>query len=56
VGSVAGVIDHGDIIKALDSKLLWRIPSEYVKQIKADGKFPANFRLVEICEQLTEKQ
>jgi Zn-dependent protease/CBS domain-containing protein len=52
VGSVAGVIDHGDIIKALDSKLLWRIPSEYVKQIKADGKFPANFRLVEICEQL----
>jgi Zn-dependent protease len=56
VGSVAGVIDHGDIIKALDSKLLWRIPSEYVKQIKADGKFPANFRLVEISEQLTEKQ
>ncbi|TYQ26619.1 site-2 protease family protein [Pseudanabaena sp. UWO311] len=57
VGSVAGVIDHGDIIKALDFKLLWRIPSEYVKQIKADGKFPANFRLVEICEQLeTSKQ
>lgn len=57
VGSVAGVIDHGDIIKALDSKLLWRIPSEYVKQIKVDGKFPANFRLVEICEQLeTSKQ
>ncbi len=55
VGSVAGVIDHGDVIKALDSKLNWRIPSEYVKQIKADGKFPANFRLVEICEQLTEK-
>lgn len=55
VGSVAGVIDRGDVIKALDSKLNWRIPSEYVKQIKADGKFPANFRLVEICEQLTEK-
>jgi Zn-dependent protease/CBS domain-containing protein len=55
VGSVAGVIDHGDVIKALDSKLNWRIPSEYVKQIKADGKFPANFRLVEICGQLTEK-
>lgn len=54
VGSVAGVIDRGDIIKALDSKLLWRIPSEYIKQIKADGKFPPNFRLVEICEQLTQ--
>ena len=49
--------NDGDIIKALDSKLLWRIPSEYVKQIKVDGKFPANFRLVEICEQLeTSKQ
>jgi Zn-dependent protease len=55
VGSVAGVIDHGDVIKALDSKLSWRIPSEYIKQIKADRKFPANFQLVEICEQLTEK-
>ena len=56
VGSVAGVIDRGDIIKALDSRLLWRIPSEYVKQIKAEGKFPPNFRLVEICEQLNSKE
>ncbi len=56
VGSVAGVIDRGDVIKALDSKLLWRIPSEYVKQIKADGKFPPNLRLVEICEQLHEQE
>ncbi len=55
VGSVAGVIDRGDVIKALDSKLLWRIPMDYIKQIKADGNFPSNFRLIEICEQLTEK-
>ncbi len=55
VGSVAGVIDRGDVIKALDSKLLWRIPMDYIKQIKVDGKFPSNFRLVEICEQLTGK-
>ncbi len=55
VGSVAGIIDRGDVMKALDSKLNWRMPSEYVKQIKADGKFPSNFRLVEICEQLIEK-
>jgi Zn-dependent protease/predicted transcriptional regulator len=52
VGSVAGVIDRSDVMKALDSKLKWRIPSEYLKQIKLDGKFPANFRLTEICEQL----
>lgn len=56
VGSVAGVIDRGDIIKALDSKLLWRIPSEFIKQIKADGKFPPNLRLIEICEQLTQNE
>ncbi len=56
VGSVAGVIDRGDVIKALDIKLLWRIPTEYIKQIKIDGKFPSNFRLVEICEQLTEQK
>ncbi|MBD2177738.1 site-2 protease family protein [Pseudanabaena sp. FACHB-1998] len=54
VGSVAGVIDRGDVIKALDSKLQWRISSEYIKQIKVEGKFPANFRLVEICEQIVE--
>jgi Zn-dependent protease/CBS domain-containing protein len=54
VGSVAGVIDHGDIIKALDSHLLWRIPSEYIKQIKSDGKFPPNFRLSELCKQLAD--
>jgi Zn-dependent protease/predicted transcriptional regulator len=55
VGSVAGIIDRGDVIKALDNKLSWRIPSEYIKQIKADGKFPPNFRLVEICQQLTDQ-
>ncbi|OIP72632.1 MAG: hypothetical protein AUK48_11175 [Oscillatoriales cyanobacterium CG2_30_44_21] len=52
VGSVAGIVDRGDIMRALDAKLLWRIPSEYIKQIKIDGKFPANFRLVEISEQI----
>ncbi|PZU98036.1 MAG: site-2 protease family protein [Pseudanabaena sp.] len=52
VGSVAGVVDRGDIMRALDTKLLWRIPSEYIKQIKIDGKFPPHFRLVEISEQI----
>lgn len=56
VGSVAGVIDRGDIIKALDGKLLWRIPSEFIKQIKTDGKFPPNLRLSEICEQLIQNE
>ena len=56
VGSVAGVIDHGDVIMALNTKLSWRIPSEYIKQIKSEGKFPPNFRLAEICKQLAESE
>ena len=52
VGSVAGTIDRSDVMKSLDGRLKWRIPAEYLKQIKLDGKFPANFRLVEICEEL----
>ena len=55
VGSVAGVIDHGDIIKALSNRLIWRLPSEYFKQVKSEGKFPSNFRLGEICDQLSKQ-
>ncbi len=55
VGSVAGVIDHGDVIKALSNRLIWKLPSEYVKQVKTEGKFPSNFRLGEICEQLSKQ-
>lgn len=55
VGSVAGVIDHGDIIKALSNRLIWNLPSELVKQVKHEGKFPRNFALGEICTQLSKQ-
>lgn len=51
-GSVAGIIDHGDVIRALGRKLNWRVPESFIQQIKADGKFPPDFRLAEISSQL----
>ena len=51
VGSVAGVIDRGDVIRALARKMRWPIPEAYIQQVKAEGKFPPDFRLVELIEQ-----
>jgi CBS domain-containing protein len=52
VGSVAGIVDRGDVIRALARKLNWRIPETYIQQVKSEGKFPPEFRLAEICAQL----
>jgi CBS domain-containing protein len=51
VGSVAGVIDRGDVIRALARKMRWPIPEAYIQQVKAEGKFPPDFRLVDLIEQ-----
>jgi Zn-dependent protease len=55
VGSVAGVIDRGDIIRALSLKLNWRIPESYIKQIKSEGKFPMNLNLLDIISQISSQ-
>lgn len=52
-GSIAGVIDRGDVIRSLARKLGWPIPEAYIQQIKTEGKFPADFRLMEIVDQMT---
>jgi Zn-dependent protease len=51
VGSVAGVIDRGDVIRALARKMKWPIPEAYIQQVKAEGKFPPDFRLLDLIEQ-----
>jgi hypothetical protein len=48
---VAGVIDRGDVIRALARKMRWPIPEAYIQQVKAEGKFPPDFRLVDLIEQ-----
>jgi Zn-dependent protease len=55
VGSIAGVIDRGDILMALARKLQWRIPENFVKQIKSEGRFPPDFRIAEISTQLVDE-
>ncbi len=51
VGSVAGIIDRGDVIRALARKMRWPIPEAYIQQVKAEGKFPPNLPLKELIEQ-----
>jgi Zn-dependent protease len=51
VGSVAGVIDRGDVIRAVARKMRWPIPEAYIQQVKAEGKFPPNLPLNDLIEQ-----
>ncbi len=52
VGSVAGVVDRGDAIRAIARKLNWPLPESFIQKIKAEGQFPPDFRLAEISAQL----
>ncbi len=52
VGSVAGVIDRGDVIRALSQKLKWRISESYIKEIKSQARFPLNPNLLEIVDNI----
>jgi Zn-dependent protease len=56
VGSIAGVIDRGDVLLALARKLQWRIPDSFLQEIKRQAKFPPEFRLAEISAQLVASQ
>ncbi len=56
VGSIAGVVDRGDVLLALARKLQWRIPESFLQEIKKQAKFPPDFRLVEISAQLVASQ
>jgi Zn-dependent protease len=56
VGSIAGVVDRGDVLAALARKLQWRIPESFLQEIKKQAKFPPEFRLAEISAQLVASQ
>jgi Zn-dependent protease len=53
-GSVAGVIDKGDLVRALASKLGLPISEAEVKQVKAEGSYPLGLQLVEIAKSIKE--
>lgn len=44
-GAVAGIIDRGDIVRSLAAKLNMRISEAEIKQIKAEGSYPASLQL-----------
>lgn len=48
--AVAGVIDRGDIVRAVGGKLKIQIPPEDIRRIKEDGAFPASFQLQAIAK------
>jgi len=54
VGSVAGVIDRGDVVRALSKTLGWQLPEEFIQRIKQDGVFPPTLPLGAISAQLQE--
>ncbi|MBE9101915.1 site-2 protease family protein [Vacuolonema iberomarrocanum] len=54
-GAVAGVIDRGDIIRALAQKLGVSVPETMIQQIKDDGKFPPSLPLQAIAKSMIEE-
>lgn len=49
-GAVAGVIDRGDIVKAVAVKQNLPIPDAEIKRIKAEGTYPAYMQLAAIAK------
>ncbi|MBD1842029.1 site-2 protease family protein [Cyanobacteria bacterium FACHB-63] len=48
--AVSGVIDRGDIVKAIASKMNLRISDAAIKQIKEEGAYPAGLQLGAIAQ------
>ncbi len=53
-GSVAGVIDRGDIVQAVAQKLNWRITDAEIKRIKEEGSYPPSLQLGAIAKSTTQ--
>lgn len=52
-GAVAGVIDRGDIVRAVAQKLNLRFTDAEIKRIKDDGSYPPNLHLGVIAKSTT---
>ena len=53
-GTVAGVIDRGDIVRAIASKLNLPISNAEIKRIKAEGSYPSGLQLGAIAKATLE--
>jgi Zn-dependent protease len=52
-GTVAGVIDRGDIVRELAQKLNLRLTDDDVQRIKEDGSYPPGLQLGTIAKSIT---
>jgi hypothetical protein len=48
--AVAGIVDRGDIVRAVGTQLKLQIPTEDIRRIKEEGAFPATFQLQAIAK------
>ena len=48
-GTVAGIIDRGDIVQTVVKKLNLPIPEDEIKQTKVEGRYPQKFQLQAIA-------
>ena len=53
-GAVAGVIDRGDVVRALTQKLKLPVSETLIKQIKEEGIYPPGFQLGAIAQAAAE--
>ncbi len=49
-GAVAGIIDRGDIVRAVAKSLKVILPESEIKRIKSDGRYPSGLPLAEIAK------
>ncbi|MGK7873774.1 MAG: site-2 protease family protein [Xenococcaceae cyanobacterium] len=54
-GAVAGVIDRGDIVKAVAAKQNLAIPEAEIKRIKSEGTYPPGLQLPAIAKTIQEE-
>lgn len=55
-GAVAGLIDRGDVVRALAQKLNVRIPEAQIKRIKEEGSYPPGLQIATLAQQAAESQ
>lgn len=48
--AVAGIVDRGDIVRAVGTRMNLQIPAEDIRRIKEEGAFPATFQLQAIAK------
>jgi hypothetical protein len=53
-GAVAGVIDRGDILRAVGNQLGMAVSDDAVRQVKEAGEFPAGFQLGAIAQSIQD--